>query len=65
MKREMDIVRDIIFAVRDSSEPIDGVSGIPPAVFAYHVQILKEAGMVEAALMPDNGKDPARAAREI
>ena len=63
MKREMDIVRDIVFAVRDSSEPIDGVPGIPPDVFAYHAQILKEAGMIEAALIPNDGKQPAIAAR--
>lgn len=59
----MDIVRDIVLAVRESSEPIDGVNGIPPDVFAYHAQLLKEARMIEAALMPDDGKQVAIAAR--
>jgi hypothetical protein len=59
MKRDMDIVRKIIFAVRDSSESVDNVPEIPPNVFAYHAQILQEAGMVEAALLPDNGNQPA------
>lgn len=62
MKRDMDITRTIVFAVRDSSVPVSGVQGIPPEVFAYHAQILEEAGMVEASLLPDDGKRPATVA---
>ncbi|MCL2656844.1 MAG: DUF2513 domain-containing protein [Betaproteobacteria bacterium] len=49
MKRDMDIVRAIILATRDSSGPLDGVPDIPDEVFAAHVELMAEAGLVKAA----------------
>ena len=63
MKRDMDIIRSIAFATRDSSAPIDGVSQVPHDSFAYHVQLMKEAGLVKAAIMPDDGNQAPITAR--
>lgn len=41
MKREMDVVRAIILAVKDSVGPIDGIPGIAPDVYAYHAQLFR------------------------
>lgn len=50
MNRDMDVIRQIVLAVRDSNEPIAKVEGMEPAVFNYHAQLLDEAGLVKASL---------------
>ena len=63
MKRDMDIIRKIILATRNSEtpHPLSGVEGISNDDFAQHVQLLEEADLVKAAI---NGGDsrPAFAA---
>jgi hypothetical protein len=61
VNRNMDIVRDIILAVRESSSPVNSIPNISPSEFAYHAQLLVEAGLIVAAIMPEGGK-PARSA---
>ena len=60
MKRDMDLVRDIILAARQSV-PFSAISEIPKETFAYHVQILQEAGLLMAALSPDGKAPPQKA----
>lgn len=62
MKRDMDVVRKMVLALRDANEPISGISDINEHQFAYHAQLLEEAGLVRAALSPDTGKAMARKA---
>lgn len=58
MKRDMDIVRAIILAAKDADEPITAIPNITQQVFAYHVQIMQEAGLLVAALKPPESKSP-------
>ena len=48
MKRDMDLIRQIVLAVRESSTPIEGLGGVEQVVFFEHVRLLVEAGFVEA-----------------
>lgn len=50
MKRDMDVVRQIVLAVRDANAAVSGVDGVEPDVFAEHVRLLEEAGLVTAAV---------------
>lgn len=61
MERNMDVVRKIILTVRGSAGPVSGIEGIAPQIFAYHAQILDEAGLVAAATQGSD-KRPAIAA---
>ncbi len=61
MKREMDIVRKIIIQVNDSNKPLSSIEGVKPDVFAYHAQILNEAGLLIASVN-GNGVRPATSA---
>lgn len=55
MKRDMDVVRKMLFAVRDAPTVVNGVEGVSKEDFAYHAQLLDEAGLVCAAIQ-GNGK---------
>ncbi|QHI68743.1 DUF2513 domain-containing protein [Tichowtungia aerotolerans] len=61
MKRDMDIIRTVVLAVRDSDKPLSSISGIAPKVFIYHAQLLEEAGLVTASFS-GGGKPLANAA---
>lgn len=63
MKRDMDLVRQIVLAARDAElgKPLVSLPDVEPIDFAAHVQLLAEAGLVYAALQPDNMR-PARSA---
>lgn len=50
MKRDMDIIRQIILTVRDSDEVIRELEGVPFEVYAEHVRLLEEAGLVDASI---------------
>lgn len=54
MHRDMDIIRTIVLAARQSDKPMSALSGIDPVVFAAHVELLEEAGLVKAIMQPDN-----------
>ncbi|MDR2549389.1 MAG: DUF2513 domain-containing protein [Desulfobulbus sp.] len=45
MKRDMNIIRKIVLAVRDSNEPVREVEGVSPEEFRFHVQLIVEAGL--------------------
>jgi Hypothetical protein (DUF2513) len=53
LKRDMDLVRKILFAIRDCAKPYGpqdmlGVEGYPEDLISYHVKILAQAGLIEA-----------------
>lgn len=50
MKRDMDVVRQIVLAVRDASGVVRAVPGIDDATFIEHAQLLHEAGLIEASI---------------
>lgn len=52
MRRDMDIVRSIVLAVSDATGPISAVNGISSEDFSSHAQLLEEAKLIEAALLP-------------
>lgn len=60
MNRDMDVIRQIVLAVADSTTaPVGSVPGVEGPVFARHAQWLAEAGLVQAALLPKGGMQPA------
>lgn len=54
MQRDMDVIRTIVLAVRQSDKPMSALPGIDPILFATHVELLDEAGLIRAILQPDN-----------
>ena len=61
MKRDMDLIRNILRSI-DASEDDDAISGMQIDGYsyqeiAYHVMLLKEAGIVRAKLVCDDGVD--------
>lgn len=56
MKRDMDVIRQIVLAARDANGPLNGVDGMEPAVFYNHVVLLEEAGLVKAAVREQHGE---------
>lgn len=63
MKRDMDLIRQIVIAARDKegAMPLNGLDGVAPAVFAEHVRLMNEAGLVTARVLA-NGRGPASSA---
>jgi DNA-binding transcriptional ArsR family regulator len=66
MKRDMDLIRRIVLAVQDlplgkgyDTEVLNGLEGVDPLEFAAHVQLLEEAGLVEAALQGKGKQIPS------
>lgn len=49
MKRDMDLIRQIVIAARDhdGEYPLNGLDGIDKRVFAEHVMLLSEAGLID------------------
>lgn len=56
MKRDMDAIRQILLAARESSTPLSQLSGMDDAVFCHNVGLLSEAGFVKAALAESQGE---------
>jgi len=61
MKRDMDLIRNILRSI-DASEDDDAISGMQIDGYshqeiAYHVMLLKEAGIVRAKIVCDAGVD--------
>lgn len=52
MRRDMDVVREIVLAVSSASGQVNSVEGVSDEDFASHAQLLEEAGLIEAALSP-------------
>lgn len=49
MKRDMDLIRQIVLAKQAADGPLTGLDGVAQEVFGEHVLLLKEAGLVDAA----------------
>jgi len=50
MHRDMDVIRKIVLAVRSAPDAVSSVDGITKQDFAYHAQLLDEAGLISAAI---------------
>ena len=55
MKRDMDLVREILLAVEDNENGFKGrhgpgIPGYNPETIAYHVEIMEEAGLLDARI---------------
>lgn len=50
MKRDMDLIRRIVLAARDSDGHLSNLEGVEQEQFCIHVQLLEEAGLVRASL---------------
>lgn len=63
MKRDMDLIRQIVIAVRDRDghSPLSRVDGVDDVVFAEHARLLDEAGLVSANIL-GSGRGPSNAA---
>ena len=52
MKRDMDLIRQILLQVEEFPEyewvPLDKIEGADEEELSYHVQLLSEAGLIEA-----------------
>jgi DNA-binding transcriptional ArsR family regulator len=53
MKRNMDLVRDILFRLEEKSDPVewlrpDDVKEYSPSEVGYHIKLMYEAGLIEA-----------------
>lgn len=47
MKRDMDIVRKIVLALRDSEKMLNKVEGVGDSEYLMHAQLLIEAGLAD------------------
>lgn len=52
MKRDMDLVREILLAIEGGQSSLQATAGLPgsdaePAAVEYHVNLLRQAGLVE------------------
>lgn len=56
MKRDMDVIRQIVLAAREANDPLSGLDGMDSDVFASHVILLEEAGLVKATSREQHGK---------
>jgi hypothetical protein len=50
MQRDMDLVRQIILAVRDAHSHIAKLDGVDADTFCEHALLLQEAGLIEASI---------------
>ena len=50
MNRDMDVIRQIVLAVRDANGVVRGVQGMEQDVFIEHARLLEEAGLIEASI---------------
>jgi hypothetical protein len=50
MKRDMDIIRRILLAVRDSDTVTREVEGVSPLEFGLHAQLIVEAGLATGSI---------------
>ena len=53
MKRDMDLVREILIAVEEGNLALDGLGYDQDRIY-LHVELMKEHGLVEAAIVPDS-----------
>ena len=56
MKRDMDIVRQIVLTLRNSDKSISSIPNIAEDVFIEHAQEIIEAGLAEGKIHPSGRK---------
>ena len=61
MKRDMELVRQIVLAVRETDKILKELPDVGPREFAEHVHLLREAGLVDAAVEAPPGRTATRA----
>lgn len=56
MKRDMDVIREILLVAEEKTpeEKVPGIAGIDQLVFAYHVQLLLDDDFLVATVAEDN-----------
>jgi len=57
MNRDMDAIRKIVLAVRDTDSETRAVPGIDDAVFRFNAMLLIDAGLVLGTVKHDNRRD--------
>lgn len=62
MKRDMDIIRRIVLAVRDSKRAVREIEDIPFASFGFHAQLVVEAGLANGRIVTGNNGMEVKAA---
>lgn len=50
MKRDMDLIRHIVLAVRDAAGPLNRFDDVDINTFGEHALLLQEAGLIEASI---------------
>lgn len=50
MKRDMDLIRQIVLAVRDAAGPLNRFDGVDINTFGEHALLLQEAGLIDASI---------------
>ena len=50
MKRDMDVIRQIVLAVREAQGVVREVPGIEQALYFEHALLLEEAGLIQASI---------------
>lgn len=60
MKRDMDLIRQIVIAARDhdGEHPLNGIDGVERRVFGEHVMLLCEAGLIDGNAMKSGNGTP-------
>ena len=63
MKRDMDLIREVLLATEalQPREVLSGIDGAPKSDFVYNVDLMKQAGLVDAAVLKAWGSDLVRA----
>ncbi len=56
MKRDMDLIRKIVLAVRDNDDVIRGIDGVDQDIYMEHARLLVEAGLIEANIQMSQRK---------
>ena len=52
MKRDMDLVREILITIEEGNLALDGLEYDQDQIY-LHVELMKEHGLVEAVIVPD------------
>jgi len=50
MKRDMDLIRQMVLQVRNSNSSVSSMAGVDQELFMQHAQLLQEAGLADASL---------------
>jgi len=54
MRRDMDVIRAMVLALRDTDKHLNSVEGIDKESFLFHAQLLVESGLVVGSVATDN-----------